>query len=244
MNKNIWHVPPTTNRLAEQEVHIWRAELNVSPVVLESYQAILSAEEADKARRFYFEKDRRHWTVARGVLKRLLGSYMQQEPRTITFQYNAYGKPALTGTQSLQFNISHSHELALYAFTNTQPIGIDVEYMRSNIDYTEIAEHSFSAAEQAEFRSISQLQRSGAFFKGWTSKEAYIKGRGMGLSLPLHLFDTSLDPQQPAALLASREESQEEHWSLHTLSPGPGYAGALAIAGSVPTIHCWQWMHV
>ena len=115
--------------------------------------------------------------------------------------------------------------------------------MRSYISYGELAQYSFSPTEQAAFDAVPLAERKRAFFKCWTSKEAYIKGRGLGLSLPLHLFDVSLAPGEPAALLASREDAREvQRWTMHTLEPGKDYAGALAVEEPEPNIRYWQWI--
>ena len=245
MIENLWQKPIMPLLLAENEVHVWRAQLSTSFEDLSRFQRILSSEECAKAQRFYFEKDRQHWTAARSILRMLLSFYTQQHSKEITFQLNAYGKPSLLATDRqplLQFNLSHSKELALYAFTYTRQIGIDIEYMRLNISYAELARHSFSSAEQAAFDAVPLPEKQLAFFKCWTSKEAYIKGRGLGLSLPLHLFDVSLAPEAPAALLASREDAYEvQRWTMHTLKPGNDYAGALAVEQPEPSIRYWQW---
>lgn len=245
MVEDTWQRPKTAIELAENEVHVWRAALDVSHDTLSLFQALLTLEEYVKAQRFHFEKDRRAWMVAHGLLRMLLSVYTQRNPREISFQLNAYGKPALDvapDQSSLQFNLSHSQHLALLAFTRARRVGVDVEYMRSNIAYSELAQHSFSPSEQATLNALPLSQQRQAFFNGWTGKEAYIKGRGLGLSLPLHLFDVALMPDEPAALLASRENPREaQRWTLHRLEPGPDYAATLAVEGHGLTIHCWQW---
>ncbi len=239
-----WMEPTPFIQLPENEVHIWRAQLRVAPASLSRYQALLSQEELAKARRFYFEHDRHTWTVAHGILRLLLGTYLQCDPKKITFQLNAYGKPALSTSDtygSFQFNLSHSKNLALFAFAQKNVVGVDVEYM-SDIPYEEIARHSFSPFEQRTLQNLPQAQKAQAFFKCWTSKEAYIKGRGMGLSLALDLFDVSMQPDEACALLTSREDPQEvQRWQLYKLEPGPEYAGAIAVEGKNVTLRCWQW---
>jgi len=142
----------------------------------------------------------------------------------------------------LQCNVSHSHELALLAFSYRRELGVDVEYMRTNIEYEDLARHSFSPNEQAVLLALPPEVRQQAFFNCWTRKEAYIKARGMGLSLDLAIFDVSLVPGEPIALLASREDQREvARWRFYELDPGPGYAGALAVEGQEWALHCWQW---
>jgi len=240
-----WGIPPRNVRLSENEVHVWRAALEVSVEVLGGLQRLLSEEEVTRAQRFHFEKDRSHFIVAHGVLRIILGRYLNADPSQLRFCYNHYGKPSLDlpfDKSKLNFNLSHSHEIALYAFTYAKQIGIDVEHMRSDIEYERLAKHSFSLNEQAALHALPQALKQQAFFNCWTRKEAYIKARGTGLSLPLDLFDVSLRPGEPAVLLSSREDSQETvRWSLQDFDPGSGYAGALAVEGSGRHLSCWQW---
>ncbi|GCE31648.1 4'-phosphopantetheinyl transferase [Dictyobacter alpinus] len=245
MRETPWQQAPAKLELRPDEVHVWRADLQASPASMQRFQQVLQPAEQARAQRFYFEHDRRRWTIAHGILRLLLSMYTGQAPAELNFQVNDYGKPILVqaeGQPELQFNLSHSHEMALYAFSWQRQLGVDVEYMRDNIAYDELARHSFSPAEQAVFLALLASQKRGAFFKCWTSKEAYIKGRGMGLSLPLNVFDVAVAPDVPVALLASREDPHEvERWRMSVLEPGPEYAGALAVEGPAPHIHCWQW---
>ena len=142
----------------------------------------------------------------------------------------------------LQFNLSHSHNLALYAFTYTRQLGIDIEYKRPNIEYDALARVSFSPNAQATLHTIPNHLKHDAFYNCWTRKEAYIKARGKGISIPLDQFDVSLLPGEPAALLHSREDPQAAtRWTLHELPPIPNYATALATEGHDWTLTCWQW---
>jgi 4'-phosphopantetheinyl transferase len=240
-----WIQPPADLDLGMNEVHVWRISLATSSRTLQQVGQVLTEEEHAKAQRYYFEKDRNHWTIARGTLRILLGKYLQTDPRTIRFGSNEYGKPHLEYPilqPPFQFNISHSGDLALYAFTRSRELGVDVEYKRE-IDYDELAKYSFSPQEQAKLLPLSNEQKHIAFYNCWTRKEAYIKARGMGLSLPLNLFDVSLLPEEPTALLQSREDPREvERWSMQALEPGTGYAGALAVEGTGWKLRCWQWL--
>lgn len=241
----IWKNAPEEIELATNEVHVWRIHLATPPDALQRARQILTEEERTKAQRFYFEKDRHHWSIARGTLRILLGKYLQTAPQAIRLRTNDYGKPYLAYPQPevpFYFNISHSQDLALCAFTRGREIGVDVEYKRENINYDELARYSFSPYEQAKLLPLPATQKYHAFFQCWTRKEAYIKARGMGLSLPLGLFDVSFLPDEPPALLDSREDPQEvERWTMRNLIPGPGYAGALIVEGTDWHLQNWQW---
>lgn len=239
-----WLQAPDKLVMLQDEVHIWRASMVVTSTRLVDYKRMLSPEECKRAERYYFEKDRSRWIVARGLLRILLGRYLQVPPEQPGFVLNEYGKPELASPyqeSGLRFNISHSQDIVLYAFTYGRALGIDVEYMRTNIDCAELARHSFSSAEYATWSALPEEQKTQGFFNCWSRKEAYIKARGMGLSLPLKLFDVALTPGEPAALLHSREDPQEVHaWSMQALEPGSGYAGALVVEGHDWKLRGWQ----
>jgi len=244
-NNQQWNIPPADLHLTGDTVHVWLARVDRYPLAIGNGRPVLSADEQAKAARFYFERDRQRYAAAHSVLRILLGRYMDCDPLAIRFCTNSYGKPAIDAPRqehTLTFNLSHSHELALYAFTYDRALGVDVESMRSNIEYEQLARHSFSLNEQQALRELPDDAKQQGFFNGWTRKEAYIKARGMGLSLPLHLFDVSLKPGEPAALLASREDAREAaRWTMRALAPGPDYAGALCVEDEGWELACYEF---
>lgn len=215
-------------------VHVWRVRLDVVGTEgLQEIQPTLSPDELQRAARFHFEKDRQRFVIVRGVLRDLLGCYLNLEPEKIEFTYNAYGKPSLAVQMNIldvQFNVSCSETIALIALTKKYQIGVDVEKIKIGLDLTTIVERFFSAYEVSVWRTIATDMQTSAFFDCWTRKEAYIKARGKGLSLPLDSFDVSFTPGTPARLLASRSNPQDEvHCILQALKPEVSYSGALAI---------------
>jgi 4'-phosphopantetheinyl transferase len=240
-----WRFPPETSVLGRDEVHVWRADLDQTTLQIQRFLDTLAADEQERAARFHFERDREHFIVARGVLRAILGSYLNRAPESLSFCYSSYGKPALAGASdgnAIRFNVSHSHGAALYAVTRGREVGIDLERIRSDIAITEIAERFFSRREVATLRTLpAEVQRQ-AFFHCWTRKEAYIKARGEGLSLPLDQFDVSLASGEPDALLGSqRDPSEASSWLLQELAYAPGYVAALAAEGRNWRLTCWQW---
>lgn len=240
-----WRFPPQALKLTSDEVHVWRAALDQAPSQIDSYLRTLAADERARAERFHFPKDREHLIVARGALRAILGFYLNRAPECLSFSYSSHGKPALTlepGDDPIRFNISHSQGVALYAITCGREVGIDLECMRSDLEVEQIAERFFSRQEIATLRALPAALRRYAFFLCWTRKEAYIKARGEGLSLPLDQFDVSLIPGEPAALLCTRPDSDEAlRWSLQELTPGsPGYAAALAVEGEGWSLALWE----
>jgi 4'-phosphopantetheinyl transferase len=243
--EQLWHPSPAELSLSSAEVHVWRAALDPAASCVEQLQRLLSADELQRAARFHFSRDRRRFIVARGALRDILSRYLGVPPAELEFRYSAYGKPALAdiaAEEGVRFNISHAHEMALFAVTCGREVGVDIEYLHRTIACEEIAEHFFSARERASLRALPAEIKPQAFFNCWTRKEAYIKAHGEGLSLPLDQFDVSLAPGEPVALLATRGDPREAlRWSLQALTPGPGYVAALAVEGQGWHLTCWQW---
>jgi 4'-phosphopantetheinyl transferase len=232
---HLWDPSPMDFSLSKNDIHIWCASLNQQPSRFQRLAQTLSADERMRAERFYFEKDRRRFIVRRGLLRTILGCYLGIEPNRLRFCYGPYGKPALAETSggiALRFNLAHSQGLALYAITHDREIGIDLERVRPISEVEQIAEKLFSTRENAKFRALSMSKKYEAFFKCWTSKEAYLKATGDGLSQPLVLIEVSIAPGEPARLLSIEGDPQKaSRWSIQELIPASGYVAALVVEG-------------
>lgn len=236
-----WKCVTRHPELGGDEVHVWRAFLDAPPDAVGYYRELLSDDERERASRYHFEKDAKHFVVARGALRMILSRYTSRPARLLRFELNEFGKPSLAGAGALRFNLSHSHGVALYTFALGRELGVDVEYAREDFDGPQLANHYFSSREVEALLALPEAARRRAFFNCWARKEAYIKARGMGLSLPLDSFDVSLAPGEPAALLRADEGWCGPPWSLVELRPGGGHVGALAVEGEGWTLRCWQW---
>lgn len=220
-------LPPTAAAL-ERQVDVWSVHLSAPDPPAVRAEPMLSAEERERARRFRVERVRREFILARGALRVLLGRYLGQAPEAVALGYGERGKPFLPGG-AMQFNVSHSGEFAACAFTAGCEVGIDIEKIRPMRDLEGIAERFFSPAECREVLALEGRDREAAFFRCWTSKEAYIKAVGAGLSIPLAGFRVAVLPSEPAALLSVAGDAAEGRaWTLREFSPAGGYAGAVA----------------
>ena len=236
--KSPWLLPPDDLTLGDDEVHIWRVTLDLPDAAVQTFRQLLSSDETVRADRYHFERDRRHFTVARGVLRSLLGRYLSLAPAELSFQYSNYGKPdvVLKSPSELKFNLAHSGGIALYAFTKVADVGVDVEFIRPEFTGDEIARRYFSECEVSALQTLGDVQRHQAFFDCWTRKEAFIKAKGMGLSLGLDQFDVTLTPHEEPALLCTRwDEAEASRWSIRAIEVGENYKGAIAVQA-----HDWQ----
>jgi 4'-phosphopantetheinyl transferase len=225
--------------LPDDEVQLWRVDLDAVRVHESRWQKILSSDESARASRFRSPADRQRFAASRALLRTILGRYLVTDPTGLSFSYSQKEKPSLGPVQAgsgVTFNISHSGGVALFAFTRRREIGVDVEQVRRDFDLEAIARRFFSAHEQKQLAALPEEERFGAFFRCWTRKEAYIKATGEGLSLPLHQFDVSIAAGESDALLATRpDESEAALWSLREIPSGPGYVAALCVRG-----HGWR----
>jgi 4'-phosphopantetheinyl transferase len=246
---DVWPEPRGALTLSHGEVHVWRASLDQPPGVAARLRLTLSEDERGRAARFHFERDRVRFVIARAALRAVLSRYLDVPPGNLRFSYGAHGKPSLSPEFAagpaggrLEFNVSHSHTLALVAVARGRALGVDIERLRADADERRIAERFFSAQEVATLCALPDAQQPRAFFDCWTRKEAYIKARGEGLSFPLEEFDVSLQPDAPAALLRVRGDVREAgRWSLRAMDVEPGYAAALAVEGSGWRLRTLQW---
>ena len=210
-------------------IQVWRVSQSSMAAELDLFRSLLSSDEARRAERFRFEKDRNQFTIARGMLRTLLGRYVDTDPRALQFRFSDKGKPSLDGSD-VQFNVAHSGDLILLAFAPGSRLGVDVEQIRRDFATEDIAERFFSEQERQCLRDTPIGDRPDAFFRCWTRKEAYIKATGDGLSLPLQQFDVSFGADQPAQLLATRPDPIEaQRWHMYNLSVDKGYAAALVV---------------
>lgn len=236
-----WRSPPENLLLKREQVHVWRASL-IQPSV-DSFRDLLDPKERDRADRFHFQKDRDRFIIARGILRDVLSRYLAAKPGELRFSYGKYDKPELaagSGDDSLRFNLSHSADLALYGVARDREIGIDVEEIRAGLEIETIAEQFFSPEEVKCLGGLPSNQRPEGFFTCWVRKEAYLKGRGLGLQLPTNQFEVSLVPGEPAALLKTTDGS-EANWCLQEVPLDPEYVAAVAVQGSQCELVCWQW---
>lgn len=224
---------PSYLDLRDGDPQLLLADQDQPPKLIESLRRTLSADEIQRASRFRFEQDRLHFTVARGILRQILGNLLEIDAGRVRFRYSEYGKPSLSGefdSSRLTFNISHSAGRLLMAFAIGREIGVDIEHVRPDFATHDIAERFFSASEVQRLRSLPSAFHAEAFFNCWTRKEAYIKAIGEGLSCPLDKFDVTLAPGEPARLLATRVLGlSADRWVMRSLDAGESYKAAMVV---------------
>lgn len=226
--------------MADGEIHLWRAFLDCGPTALERLAKTLSHDERERASKFGYRRDRDRFVSARGILRDILGRYLRTSSRAVQFVYEPEGKPRIHAPEvdrTIQFSLSHSHGLAVYALSGTREVGVDIEAMRPDLAGDEIADWLCSPDELAELRTLTERDRREALFVCWTRKEAYLKACGSGLNIPLNSFTVSVAPDRLNQLVTDDGRA----WMVRSFHPDDGYVGTAVTEGNNWKSQWWDW---
>lgn len=228
--------------IAGRDIDVWPVHIEGSDAVVARFESYLTPAEIVRASAFRFQHLRRSFVLTLGALRFLIGAYLGIAPEKVFIRQGPNGKPSLAMRErtppAFQFNVSHSGDLALFAFTRGCEIGVDVELIRPLADLALVASRFFCQEETDELLALPSVERERAFFLCWTRKEAYIKAVGEGLSIPLDSFRVTLRPGEPARLVhLGFDLSLAQAWMLHDLAVTAGYAAALAYCDAPRPVH-------
>jgi 4'-phosphopantetheinyl transferase len=237
--------PGTFPRLSAGELQVWRVELDRPPSARERLAEWLSPDERQRAERFVRDEDRQSFIVSHAALRTILAGYLGLSPGDVEMKARPDGKPELPPFPEkpfLRFNLTHSAGMAMVAVALEREVGVDVERVRPIEDIGSLVKRYFAPGEQSTWRGLPVGEQLAAFFRCWTRKEAYLKARGVGLSLGLDQFEVSLAPGEPPGLLW-RGDARDcvERWSVFDVSPGGGFAAACVVEGAIDKVQTFDW---
>lgn len=243
----IWQPAPPQPPPLAGEVHVWGASLELPDAELTRLEPLLSAEERARADRFRRPADRRRFLAAHGMLRTLLGAYLDLDPGAVVLGEGVNGKPFLhspAGKPSIRFNLTHTASVAAVAFSAEREVGIDLESSERSYRDNAIAERYFPPSEAARLRALPEPERGLAFLRSWVCKEAFAKARGSGLAnLDVHTIAVSLPLGGQASFEGVTEAARQAlaGWTLLELPRLHGCPGALVVDGSGWTPRFWLW---
>jgi 4'-phosphopantetheinyl transferase len=210
--------------------------------VLRGMETSLSESERIRAAKFLREEDRARYVFSKGRLREILARYLDARAEEIAFCANEFGKPRLDApfhSSGICFNVSHSKDLVVIAVACDRQVGVDVEFVRTIVDFESIAHRWFTDSER-EFVMSEQDSLNG-FFRCWTRKEAFVKAIGKGLSAPLNSIDVSLPRGSTSGRIHAIDEGSEKIWWLTDVNAPEGYRCALVIEGDEPSLIYREW---
>ncbi len=227
-----WQAPPSHPELTEQSVHLWRFPLDYH----KSLETLLDEQELERSRRLRVPEKARAFITARTRLRQILGSYLDLAPETLRFNYGVAGKPVLCGDtlDAPAFNLAHSGRWGLCAVTRGIEVGVDIEKVDFQLDYEKLAAGFFSTNEKNWLQNRSMLRRRRHFFRIWTRKEAWLKGKGGGFSDP----DQDIGPAHLQGCC-----THDGTWWLRSFSVSRHYLAALAVPREFSLLQRWDGWH-
>jgi 4'-phosphopantetheinyl transferase len=234
--------------LEPRQVDLWFVLLDKleSPALLDSYQALLSADELAREQRFHAPKARLEYLVGRALVRTVLSRYVAVRPEAWEFSYNPHGKPSVAGPgePGLEFNLSHTEGVVVLAVSAGMEIGVDVESRCRRSNALELARRFFAAPEAAVLEAAPPDELHERFFEFWTLKEAFIKARGTGLVMPLERFAFTLAPgRAPRITFFGVDDERTDQWQFAQLQLAPNYQIGLAVRlpeSEHLTIRIWE----
>ena len=221
--------------LNQNEIHLWFIPIDNFLTEVDSLYPFLSKEEILKSGKFYSDNDKNKFIILRSILRRILGDYLETTPGDIRFKNNHFGKPFLhpdSETDKINFNLSHSGNYGVYAFSREKEIGIDTEKIRAVGDMNAMAKRFFSSLECETLMSLPEEKQMNSFFRCWTMKEAYVKACGKGFSLPLDKFSIDFMSETPKLLNVDWDQEDINRWQIYSLDSPEGYITSLAAEGN------------
>lgn len=226
-------LPPAEAHLYYLPTHD-RPELT-GPSQLALFRSWMTPEECARCDRYVFEHSRHEYTLTRALVRRALSLYADVEPAAWRFRTGSHGKPAIAeprGHEHIRFNLSNTRGLIALLVVRDHEVGVDVEDTERKSQTVEVAERYFSELEVAALWALPESERRARFFEYWTLKEAYIKARGLGLSIPLEQFSFVLDPRDRPITIRfdPRLGDDPARWQFAQLELTPRHACATAIA--------------
>lgn len=224
-----WQSPAEQPQLDARSVHLWRFRLDSTV----SFEALLNADERQRAGRLRDQRKARAWVVARGRLRQILAGYVDEAPEAVSFVVSGQGKPrlAVDAKAALAFNLSHAGDWGVCAVTAGSEVGIDVERVDRTLDYQPLAARFFSPAENVRLAACPSVRGRREFFRIWTRKEAWLKGKGGGFLEP----DLTLDP-----VFLGSNCAKNDSWCLRSFPVARHHLAAVAVHPGVNRAQRWH----
>ncbi len=220
-----------TPNLSSDIINVWIADLKKAMTHSEYFLSVLSDDEKKKAADYKFEKDKNRYKNSRGILRELVSVYTGEQPGNIKFYYNNTGKPFYSGNAdcTLKFNLSHSGNLAIYAFVSGKEIGIDIEYIRNLENLNYLAKTTLSDLEFKDFTESPEEKMLDVFFRYWTHKEAFLKAAGTGITDSIKSIEFFNDNSGKLNLAEKEYSDLNLNWNFHEIIPEKNYKAVVAV---------------
>lgn len=205
-------------------IKLFEIELLAYYTIVDFLLKYLSPIEIERANKYHFLKDRNRFIICRSLLKILLAEETGLQIEEIQIKKHSNHKPYLPVDLSLFFNIAHSGNYAIIAIGNCD-LGVDIEHINYDFDFTEILPNVFSEIETDLITSSNN--KTAMFYKLWTRKEAIVKATGQGINENLiHIPTTDGSHKLRPSLVSNYKNIR-----VYSVNLNENYIASLAVSG-------------
>jgi 4'-phosphopantetheinyl transferase len=234
--------PSVVPTVAPNVVIAWHASsVPLTDRVLEQRACtVLRADDERRYARFRAEDDRRMFLLGRLMARVLVARAIGAEPMAWTWREGPHGRPEMVGETHVHFNLAHSAGLVVCVIAPDRDVGIDVEDLARRPVDPAVVRRYCAPDEIADIDARPAAERHARFLRFWTLKEAYLKARGLGISLPLADIDFSAEHEPPEIAFRGSLARVDAGWAFHLARPTPGHLVAMAASwtdGARPAFH-------
>ncbi len=243
--QSAWQSPPDLLTVDGDDLHVWQVDLSAYEVMIQNFRAILSPDEIERADRFIRPVHGHRFSVGRGALRQILARYVSVQPKELVFEYNEHGKPSLAkpNESPFSFNVSHTGDCAVIAVGRHASVGIDIERYRETMEVEKLAQRYFAPEEVSSLMKMKASKRKEAFFRCWSTKEAFIKVVGRGLSIGLSNFEVEMEPARPPCIIKTVDTlATSDTWMCKQLPMGDSIAGVVAVEGNLGELKLYHYI--
>src|SRR4051812_39339465 len=159
-------------------VEVWSIDLPEEGLRGEAALAVLDEAERARWQRFLRDESRDRFAAAHAALRFILAERLGARPAELRFGRgpcpncgDTHGRPQLADEPDLHFNLSHTRDVAAIALSEGAAVGVDVEFMRSEVDDDRLSERFFAPSERTLLQSMPAAERMAAFYRLWVRKE-------------------------------------------------------------------------
>jgi 4'-phosphopantetheinyl transferase len=181
----------------------------------EAFRA-LAGDERARAERFLRPADGIRYAATRIALRQAIGAYLGVEPARLCFSYDDVGRPAvIDAPMGFDFNVSHSGDFAMIAWSGTRRVGTDIESKRERLDWRTLAKTVFGPHDHMIVKALPPHAQPDAFFDVWTAKEALLKAIGVGIAGGLDRFSVLSEARRTPLLRHAEHNASISPLPLH-----------------------------
>jgi 4'-phosphopantetheinyl transferase len=230
-----WRSNPGQFLLKSNHIHIWKINLD-QYFSSQHLFSLLNEDECLRANRLIDSRKKHQFRASRITLREILSLYLKLHAKQIKFKYSEFGKPSIDpfiNHQRIEFNLSHSQNIMLLALSQVQPVGIDIEEIKSISSSEQIINSYFSFIDKNAYQQLSLHKKLFAFHTLWTRKEAHAKALGTGFSKT---------PQMDFSTFSEPNRFREENCWFSTFHPQEGYIASIVVnSPKTPILHFYDY---